>query len=93
MCSTLAAIEAGSPFDLVLCDLMLPYLSGEELFNRVRAVRPGLTERFVFMTGGQTDPNVQAFLARVPNERIHKPFALQQLLVVARRFAALRATG
>jgi PAS domain S-box-containing protein len=89
----LAAIESGRPFDLVLCDLMMPYLSGEELFNRVHAVRPGLTERFVFMTGGQTHPSVQAFLTRVPNERIHKPFALPQLLAVARRFAALHATG
>jgi PAS domain S-box-containing protein len=88
----LAAIEAGQPFDLVLCDLMLPYLSGEELFNRVRAKRPALTERFVFMTGGQTDPSIQAFLARVPNERIHKPFPIQHLLAVARRFAALRTT-
>jgi PAS domain S-box-containing protein len=83
----LRAIEAGAAFDVVFCDLMMPHLSGMELFRRVREARPALAERFVFISGGITRDEVRAFLAAVPNERLAKPFARDALRGAARRFA------
>jgi CheY-like chemotaxis protein len=67
-------LVAGEEFDTVLCDLMMPDLSGMELYERVAAVRPDVAERFVFITGGAFTPRARAFLDRVPNARIDKPF-------------------
>jgi PAS domain S-box-containing protein len=86
----LQRIESGEKFDVVFCDLMMPHLSGQALYERVRANRPDLAERFVFITGGASDPKVQSFLADVPNERVDKPFNVQNLRGIARRFVNTR---
>jgi two-component sensor histidine kinase len=41
------------PFDVVFCDLMMPEVSGMEVYGRVSARRPEIASRFVFMTGGR----------------------------------------
>lgn len=86
----LASLERGDPYDLVFCDLMMPYVTGQELFLRASAIDPSMAERFVFVTGGATDPSVSSFLAEVSNERLDKPFATPSLLRIARRFAVGR---
>jgi two-component system cell cycle sensor histidine kinase/response regulator CckA len=63
-----------APYDLVLCDLMMADVSGMQLFEELRRLRPGLERRLVFMTGGVFDPAVAEFLAAVPNECVDKPF-------------------
>jgi PAS domain S-box-containing protein len=65
----------GEAFDLVLCDLLMPQMSGMDLHDAIRAARPALAERFVFMTGGAFTPRAREFLDAVPNARIEKPFA------------------
>lgn len=47
-----------------------------DVHQEVRRLRPGLEDRIVLVTGGSVMPEVQAFLATVPNHRIHKPFRL-----------------
>ncbi|MFO0726659.1 MAG: ATP-binding protein [Myxococcota bacterium] len=78
-------IRAGEQADLVLCDLMMPYLSGIELYSEALRMNPGLAERFVFITGGLSNEPVARFLAEVKNERLEKPFSLQGLRGVAKR--------
>ena len=75
----LTLLESGERFDVIFCDLMMPHLSGDILHARVRERQPALAERFVFMTGGATQGRIQGFLAEVPNQRIEKPFNLQNL--------------
>jgi PAS domain S-box-containing protein len=87
----LAHIEAGSRFDVVFCDLMMPGMSGDALYGAVRQLDPALAERFVFITGGVTDGRVQPFLSELPNQRIQKPFATESLRGLVRRF--VRAQG
>ncbi len=84
---TLPLLQRGESFELIFCDLMMPNLSGVELFRLVESTHPELCDRFVFVTGGGPDPEVAAFLANVPNERVEKPFSVQNLRGIAKRFA------
>jgi two-component system NtrC family sensor kinase len=64
----------GAPFDAVLCDLMMPGMSGIELFRALKSRLPGMEERLVFMTGGAFTPEAEDFLDEVSNGRVEKPF-------------------
>lgn len=80
---------ASGEFDLVLCDVMMPDVSGMDVFSQVRRARPEVASRFVFMTGGAFTPSARAFLESVENEQIYKPFSLRDLRsLVARRHDA-----
>ena len=85
---------SGPPFDAVLCDLMMPGMSGIELFEAVKAAAPGMEERLVFMTGGAFTPEAEAFLDEISNARAEKPFdfaSVNRLLrVAATRSSRLR---
>lgn len=67
------------PFDVVLCDMLMPDGTGVDVFEGATRVRPELAPRFVFMTGGAFTPDVADFLDRVPNPRLEKPFAISEL--------------
>jgi CheY-like chemotaxis protein len=67
-------VVGSGEFDLLLCDLMMPEMTGMELHARLREVAPALAERTVFLTGGAFTPGAREFLASVPNARIEKPF-------------------
>jgi PAS domain S-box-containing protein len=70
----LEALRGGAGYDLVLCDLMMPGMTGMDLHEKVRAERPGLAARFVFLTGGAFTATARDFLTSVPNARVEKPF-------------------
>ena len=77
---------ADEPFDVVFCDLMMPEVSGMEVFDRVSATRPELASRFVFMTGGAFTAQARDFLKKASQDCLEKPFQLHQIrdLVAAR---------
>ena len=75
----LTAIAAGDSFDLVLCDLMMPEMSGMDFFAELSREYPELARRVIFLTGGAFTPRAQTFLAEVPNARMDKPFDPKQL--------------
>lgn len=78
----LQQLEAGARFDLVLCDIMMPDMTGMEFHDALQAVAPELLSSVVYMTGGIFVPNVREFLDRVPNQRVEKPFDPQGLRVL-----------
>jgi CheY-like chemotaxis protein len=71
-------------FDVVICDLLMPGMSGMELYAQLAAQRPTLEQRVVFMTGGAFTPRAAEFLSRVPNARIEKPFNLHKVRLLVR---------
>jgi PAS domain S-box-containing protein len=71
-------------FDLVLCDLMMPEMTGMDFYAEVGRRFPDLAPRVVFLTGGAFTPRAREFLDRVPNERLEKPVDVQNLLALVR---------
>ena len=69
---------ADDDFDLILCDIMMPEISGPEFYHRLAAVRPELQDRVLFMTGGAL-ARVKPMLADIPNRLIEKPFTSKEL--------------
>jgi CheY-like chemotaxis protein len=75
----LAVLDADGNFDGIVCDLMMPEMSGMEMYEHLRPRRPTLAERMVFMTGGAYTDEAQEFLARFPHRRLDKPFRPEDL--------------
>lgn len=85
-------------YDVVLCDLMMPEMTGMDLYDALAQVDSRAAERIVFITGGAFTATARTFLERVANPRVEKPFdpeALRQLVrsevARARREASGRA--
>jgi len=72
----LARIAEGERFDVVLCDLMMPELSGIDLYKLAPC---DVRDRIVFMTGGAFTPEARTFLAATDRPRLEKPFTEQAL--------------
>jgi PAS domain S-box-containing protein len=77
-----ALIEQGERYDVILCDLMMPQMTGMDLHAAIAAIDPGQAQRMIFMTGGAFTPRAQTFLEGIENLRIEKPFDPQQLRAV-----------
>lgn len=75
----LAHLVSGEPFDLILCDLMMPGISGIDLHHHLRQRHPGREQRIVFLTGGIFTDEAQEFVAGISNAVVQKPFNFQQL--------------
>lgn len=65
----------GERFEVIICDVFMPVLDGMGFYDKVYALDPVQASRVVFLTGGSADPELQAFLKRVPNRRLEKPFS------------------
>lgn len=75
----LALIETGENFDVILCDMMMPVMTGMDFHEHLTATRPDLAGQLVFLTGGAFTVRAREFLDRVPNVRLEKPFEVQNL--------------
>jgi len=82
----LSAIRA-APFDVVLCDLMMPDKSGIEFYEELQRDHPALVKRVVFMTGGAFTARAAEFLASIDNRRVEKPFSLALIERLVREVA------
>lgn len=89
----LTLLTSGAWYDVVLCDVMMPKMSGVDLRNRVHAVNPELAASIVFMTGGVLVPNIAEMLESVPNMVIAKPFDFASLREFIRSRAPSSSEG
>jgi PAS domain S-box-containing protein len=85
-----AIAESPTGFDVIMCDLMMPIMSGMELYERIRHDHPGLEARIVFMTGGVSMDRAREFLATSVNLTFEKPFDFERLRETLRRLVARR---
>jgi len=80
-------------FDLVLCDLMMPEMTGMELHTWLVAEHPALAKRVVFLTGGAFTANSSKYLAEIKNVTLEKPCESATLMrTVSELVASAHAT-
>lgn len=72
--ATAVATVCEGAFDLIFCDLMMPDVSGQQLYNQVCAKKPHLAAHFVFITGGAFSAESEQFLAQSTVRVLYKPF-------------------
>lgn len=85
----LTLLDRREKFDLVLCDIMMPELDGQEFYRQVLQRWPQVAPRIVFMTGGAYGPETAQFVEHIPTRLLAKPFRVDALRrLVAERLAA-----
>ena len=78
----------GETFDIVLTDLRMPELGGDQLFRLLRARGRGLERRLVFVTGDSATSSAHEFLVSTGQPVLMKPFGLEELAQVVESHAA-----
>ncbi len=76
----LQRLHAGERYDVVICDLLMDNIDGIDLWKRIGMEWPDLQHRMIFLTGDAFICRTQEFLSSVPNRRLQKPFAPDELL-------------
>ncbi|MEI9949836.1 MAG: ATP-binding protein [Pseudomonadota bacterium] len=70
----LAILEQDRTFDLILCDLMMPGVTGMDVHQWLVSHDPVLAARMVFITGGAFGPVAAEYLTDAGNLKLEKPF-------------------
>jgi CheY-like chemotaxis protein len=70
-------IVAGQRFDVILCDLMMPNITGMDVHAQLMECAPEMAERMVFITGGAFTEQAREFLENRPS--FEKPMDLRAL--------------
>ncbi|MGA2420272.1 MAG: ATP-binding protein, partial [Candidatus Acidiferrum sp.] len=83
-------------FDLVVCDMRMPALDGQQFYQALVRTGNDLQHNFLFVTGDVIAPATQAFLERNHLPHLAKPFRVEELTervrgVLDRRQANLAA--
>lgn len=76
-----AALEllARNDYDAVVCDLRMPGLDGQGLYETMAERRPSTLSRFIFATGDLLGADSQGFLAETGRPCLEKPFQPEQV--------------
>ena len=83
-------IRAGECFDAIVCDLMMPEMTGMDLHAALTASGSPAVRSMVFITGGAFTQRARDFLASVDNPYLEKPFEFEALRgTIATRRASL----
>jgi len=67
-------------YDVVLCDVMMPRVRGDEFYYQAKELRPELADQFIFITGYAADPEITSFLVREDVKYLVKPFEIEGLI-------------
>ena len=82
----LALCASGEQFDLILCDLMMPDMTGMDMHTELARLAPEQANRMIFVTGGAFTAKARKFLSETPKEHIEKPFDPANLRAIVQRY-------
>lgn len=75
----LQRLDAGN-YDAIVCDVLMPRMSGEDFYRLICERHPHLRDRILFMTGTTTiRSGLTDFLAGTDLPLLEKPFTVEQL--------------
>jgi CheY-like chemotaxis protein len=75
----IALLSRDQEFDVILCDMMMPSVSGMDVHKWLLERHPRLARKLVFVTGGAFTPGAREYLTAVSNVRVEKPFDARNL--------------
>jgi PAS domain S-box-containing protein len=75
---------AGNNYDLVIIDMRMPGMNGQELFERIINEKPYMSKKILFTTGDSSNSEVKDFLQKYNLHYISKPFDRQALEIKIR---------
>jgi PAS domain S-box-containing protein len=75
----IALLRQGEQFDVILCDVMMPQITGVELHDTLAREFPEHAAKVVFISGGPFTPSAREFFDGVPNPRLEKPIPAREL--------------
>jgi len=67
-------------YDVVICDLRMPRLRGDEFYLKAKELRPNIADRFIFITGFSAEPEIHDFLETTGTKHLVKPFPIEALI-------------
>lgn len=67
-------------FDLMICDLKMPGMSGDQLYHYLEQAHPYLVDRVIFTTGDTVSEASWSFLSQVDDRYLSKPFKPREIL-------------
>jgi signal transduction histidine kinase/CheY-like chemotaxis protein len=65
-------------YDLTLCDWKMPGINGQQVYERLRASHPEVSDRIIFITGDVVNQKTQAFLKESKKACLSKPFSIAE---------------
>ncbi|MEP7126675.1 MAG: ATP-binding protein [Byssovorax sp.] len=69
----LALLAEGKRFDLIVCDMMMPELTGMDVHEEIARLYPDALPHLAFISGGSFTERAEEFLARVTVPLLDKP--------------------
>ncbi|QSQ16433.1 ATP-binding protein [Myxococcus landrumensis] len=75
----LRRLSTGERFDAILCDLMMPGMSGMDFVEELERLAPELVRRTGLMTGGAFTAQAREFVGRHSRGLLEKPFERERL--------------
>jgi signal transduction histidine kinase/ActR/RegA family two-component response regulator len=83
-------MAASGHFDLIISDLRMPRLGGQEFYEGLVLRNPAMAQNVVFSTGDTIRGDTQAFLEREGRPYLSKPFSLAELRSLLNQIALQR---
>lgn len=75
----------GNHYDLCLLDILIPEMSGRQLYQWLLETHPQLAEKVVFCTGLAIEGNIKKFLEKSGRPLLPKPFSLDELTSIIQK--------
>ena len=89
----LRRIGAQERFDVILCDLMMPRMSGIDFYAELSVLSPEMARRTGFLTGGAVTSQARRFVQEHADLTLEKPVELGKLRAFVRMLAARGMEG
>jgi signal transduction histidine kinase/CheY-like chemotaxis protein len=80
--ATLEWLDQHDAPDVVLCDLIMPEMSGIELYHAIRERFPDVAERVIFITGGAITQEAREFMESEQHRVVEKPLDVKEIVEV-----------
>ncbi len=77
-------------FQVIVCDIRMPFLDGIQFYGECRRTFPELASRVLFVTAFTDHPEVQAFLRRTGQPVVAKPYEIAEFVQTVQRLAVGR---